>query len=167
MNVTLIVLDGKQKDKAIPLPPPSIFVIGRDKRCHLRPHSPLVSRFHCAITQWVGKVLVRDLKSANGTFVNNEKVQGERAVRDGDTLRVGNVLFVFRIDSANTADMDARQMKWLIEAAEQLSPVDPASDTHYGECMGKSAAGLSAGQYLHDMLRRQPRMPAPMLRPLS
>ena len=53
-------LVGKQKDRTIPLPG-TLFIIGRDPLCHLRPHSNLVSRRHCAIACWGERVLVRDL----------------------------------------------------------------------------------------------------------
>ena len=43
MEVKLVVLTGKQKNREIPLPR-TIFLIGRGKECHLRVHSALVSR---------------------------------------------------------------------------------------------------------------------------
>ncbi len=88
MEVKLLVLEGKHKDREIPLPE-TIFLIGRDKQCHLRPHCQLVSKLHCAIAAWAGKVRVRDLKSRNGTFLNGQPVQGEVLVGDGDRLQVG------------------------------------------------------------------------------
>jgi hypothetical protein len=44
----------------------------------------------------------RDLGSRNGTFVNGERLFGERALRDGDEIRVGRTRLVFR-DAASAA----------------------------------------------------------------
>ena len=73
MEVRLIVREGKSRGRDIPLPS-TIFVIGRGQQCHLRPHCRLVSKLHCAIARWAGKVVVRDLKSSNGTYINNHRI---------------------------------------------------------------------------------------------
>ena len=91
MEVKLVVLNGKHKDREIPLPS-TIFLIGRDRQCHLRPHCPLVSKLHCAIAPWAGRVRVRDLKSRNGTFLNGQPIDGEVLVGDGDRLQAQAVL---------------------------------------------------------------------------
>lgn len=114
MQVRLIVLEGEAKDREIPLPE-SIFLIGQGGQCHLRPPCQQVSGLHCAIAAWAGKVRVRDLKSHSGTFVNDEPVHGEVAVRDGDRLRVGSHVFAFRImDDPRTvpASSDAGEVAW-------------------------------------------------------
>jgi hypothetical protein len=74
------------------------FVIGRHPACHLRPTSALVSHRHCALLAREDKVYVRDLESTNGTFVNGEKITGERELDDNDGLRVGPVDFDVRIE---------------------------------------------------------------------
>jgi len=76
MAAKLNVVEGKHKDREIPLPE-TIFLVGRDRQCHLRPHCELVSKLHCAIAAWAGKVRVRDLKSRNGTFLNGKQIDGE------------------------------------------------------------------------------------------
>ena len=56
-----------------------------------------VSRAH-AFVQAVGGEwsVVDDGLSANGTFVNGERVSGRHRLRDGDVLRVGQTLLAFR-----------------------------------------------------------------------
>jgi pSer/pThr/pTyr-binding forkhead associated (FHA) protein len=81
----------------IPLPAPQ-FLIGRDPRCNLRPSSEAVSKLHCAIVQRDNAVFVRDLKSTNGTFVNNDRIGGEVQVHEGDLLRVGPLVLAFKIE---------------------------------------------------------------------
>jgi len=61
-----------------------------------------VSRYHCWLSRRDDQVLVEDLASANGTFVNDERVREPRALRPGDRLRVGDTLFVFAEDERST-----------------------------------------------------------------
>jgi predicted component of type VI protein secretion system len=95
MEVNLIVVGGKQAGKSIPAPGPQ-FVIGRGEECQLRPQSHSVSRRHCAIVVGEGSVTVQDF-SSNGTFVNDERVQGEREVKTGDHLKVGPLEFELQL----------------------------------------------------------------------
>ena len=88
MEVKLIVVNGKQKGKEIPVAAPKIY-IGRGEGCQLRPQSNLVSRKHCAIVLEGDAAIIEDLKSTNGTFVNDERIEGRRELHDGDRIKVG------------------------------------------------------------------------------
>ena len=56
----------------------------------------LVSRYHCWIkAQNDGAVVIEDLKSGNGTFVNGERVSTQRLLKIGDHIRVGATEFTF------------------------------------------------------------------------
>ena len=54
-----------------------------------------VSRLHAVIERYPTGFCVRDLGSANGTFVNGEAVRGEARLRTGDELRLGNSRLTF------------------------------------------------------------------------
>ena len=88
MEVKLIVVNGKQKGKEIPVAAPK-FLIGRGEGCQLRPQNSLVSRKHCAILTEGNSAAVEDLGSTNGTFVNDERIHGRHELKDGDTIKVG------------------------------------------------------------------------------
>ncbi|MCA1842605.1 MAG: FHA domain-containing protein [Actinobacteria bacterium] len=66
-----------------------------------------VSRLHAVIERYPTGFCVRDLGSANGTFVNGEPVRGETRLRTGDELRLGNSRLAFFVvgddDSEATA----------------------------------------------------------------
>lgn len=72
-------------------------VIGRREDCQVRIPLANVSRQHCEIVLEPNGLMVRDLGSSNGTFVNGERVE-QHEVKPGDMLTVGSVVFVFRID---------------------------------------------------------------------
>ena len=122
MEAKLIVLDGKQKGREIPLPE-TIFLIGRDPQCHLRPHCSSVSKLHCAVAAWAGLVRVRDLKSRNGTFVNGQQIHGEVPVTDGDHLQIGTLAFSFSIKKKDgtpiTAPIKVQEVEWLLESTDE------------------------------------------------
>ena len=59
-----------------------------DIRAHLA--DPGVSRYHCWILFRDGAPSVEDLASANGTFVNGERIRVRMALKPGDVIRVGS-----------------------------------------------------------------------------
>jgi predicted component of type VI protein secretion system len=134
MEVTLIVLEGKQKGREVPLPE-TIFLIGRDRQCHIRPHCELVSKLHCAIAAWAGKVRLRDLKSKNGTFLNGQPVRGEVVVDNGDRLQVGTLIFEFRIKREEETPIlapppkDHVEVDWLLETPGDSGVLSPGQET--------------------------------------
>jgi hypothetical protein len=58
-------------------------------------NSPTVSREHARVWVANGEVRIADLASANGTFVNGEPVVGQRALVNGDQIRIGDVEAAF------------------------------------------------------------------------
>jgi pSer/pThr/pTyr-binding forkhead associated (FHA) protein len=92
MKVKLKVQNGSHAGTEIAIPGPE-FVIGRQEGCDLRPKSETVSRRHCSITLTDSGVVVRDLKSRNGVYVNSSKIEDEVLLKPGDQLRVGKLEF--------------------------------------------------------------------------
>jgi pSer/pThr/pTyr-binding forkhead associated (FHA) protein len=55
-----------------------------------------VSRRHAEIeVSKGGRVLIRDLDSTNGTWVNDQRVEGQSTLRAGDRVRIADVEFVY------------------------------------------------------------------------
>jgi pSer/pThr/pTyr-binding forkhead associated (FHA) protein len=53
------------------------------------------SRSHARVYQKGSRYFVEDLKSANGTKVNNAVITGSRELKNGDTISIGDVVFTF------------------------------------------------------------------------
>lgn len=62
------------------------------------PFDRTVSRVHAVLELVASRWCVRDLGSRNGTFVNGERIWGERPLRSGDEIRVGGVRLVARLE---------------------------------------------------------------------
>lgn len=93
MKLSLVVLSaGKAEGQSIAISLPQ-FIIGRDPQCQLRPASPLISKRHCAVLKRDEKAFIRDFASTNGTFLNDEPVEGECQLANGDILKVGPLTF--------------------------------------------------------------------------
>jgi predicted component of type VI protein secretion system len=92
MQLSLLVIRGVHEGKEI-LVPQTHFSIGRDEACDLRAQSMAVSRRHALILIWPGKVVICDLGSRNGTYVNEVPVTGQREMRHNDRLRIGPLEF--------------------------------------------------------------------------
>jgi pSer/pThr/pTyr-binding forkhead associated (FHA) protein len=75
--------------------PGAIKTVGRAPRADFVVDAPLVSRLHCRLTLQDDGVLVEDLESTNGTFVNGRRVR-KGLLASGDMLRVGRMEFAVR-----------------------------------------------------------------------
>ena len=70
-------------------------MMGRSRKCDVLLEDGLVSRNH-AIFEVVGTHLVlSDLSSRNGTFLNQEPIEGQITLQHGDKVRVGRSEFLF------------------------------------------------------------------------
>jgi two-component system cell cycle response regulator len=69
--------------------------IGRDPVNDIVVDLDNVSRRHCRFTSRDGKVLLKDLGSTNGTYLNDQEVRQETVLRSGDLVKVGGAIFKF------------------------------------------------------------------------
>jgi pSer/pThr/pTyr-binding forkhead associated (FHA) protein len=93
MHAKLVMLQKEQRTREIPLKGKEI-VLGRQKGCSIRIASHEISRLHCCLRVKDQKVSIRDLGSANGTFVNGQQVKGERLLLHGDRIQLGELVFL-------------------------------------------------------------------------
>ena len=89
MNIEFTVLKEGQPLKTISVELP--VVIGRGTDSTLTIKHPLLSRRHCEVYDENGQVLVKDLASLNGTFVNNARVETALPLTSGSQLKLGSV----------------------------------------------------------------------------
>src|ERR1044071_1390079 len=89
----LVVIYGDELGKKYNLNTPSV-VVGRSSKCDIQIDQETISRNHSKIVNTGKSILVRDLGSTNGTYVNDEPVE-EYVLRDGDLIKIGRTIFKF------------------------------------------------------------------------
>jgi predicted component of type VI protein secretion system len=104
LRASLRLSNGHTTGSEIPLVK-TPFLIGRRAYCYLRLASPVVSGFHCLIYKRPAGVLLEDLDSDNGTYLNGRRLRGEREVGDDDQLQIGPCRFRVRVFAAVAADL--------------------------------------------------------------
>ena len=80
------------------LMPGAIKTVGRAPRADFIVDAALVSRLHCRLTAADGHVEVVDLRSTNGTFINDKRID-KASLSAGDRLRVGRIELQLRAES--------------------------------------------------------------------
>ena len=91
----VVVKMGPQAGRRVQLAPE--VVIGR-QNADLVLEDPEVSRRHAVLRRSGDSVLIEDLDSTNGTFVNGERIGAPMRVRSGDELRVGQTTLQIELD---------------------------------------------------------------------
>lgn len=95
-------LDSTEATRCVPicrLP----FVIGRRHDLALSLSNNTVSSLHAEITEAQGSLVLRDLGSTNGTYVNGQRVTGSVPLRDDDLVQFANLVFRVRWQPTDTS----------------------------------------------------------------
>ena len=88
---TLQVVRGPRVGAVYPINSGSL-VVGRGPQADLQLNDSSMSRLHARFTCSGGALLVTDMSSLNGTFVEGARIAAPRELKQGDRVRVGNVL---------------------------------------------------------------------------
>ena len=115
MDLLLEIVEGPGAGRQIALTGP--IVLGRDSSADVVIDDGQISRRHARVTPSNGGVVVEDLESTNGTFVNRDEVHAPVELRPGDELLVG--VTVLQLRSAEQVRVQASAVR----------PVPPALAT--------------------------------------
>ena len=92
-DACLVVIYGLELGKKFSLETPSI-IIGRSSKADIQIDQESVSRNHAKIVNTGKQILIRDLGSTNGTYVNDELID-EHVLQDRDFIKIGRTIFKF------------------------------------------------------------------------
>ncbi len=128
-DALLVVREGAEAGREVPLT--AAITIGRTEGVDLVLVDAGISRQHARISpEGIGAV-IEDLGSSNGTFVNAERIDAPRRLRDGDEIHLGSALIAFVGGTEETQVMD---------------PTDPdATEAFPGPGAAGAAAAGAAG----------------------
>lgn len=79
----------------------SEIIIGRSSKCDIIINDSAISRMHTRISKLNNEIYVEDLRSTNGTFLNQHKIKTKSRLTSSDTIYIGLHAF-----SLNTASRD-------------------------------------------------------------
>ncbi len=114
------VLEGPERGETFALDPKTsgLVLVGQSVTCRIRLSDRGVSRRHASILQKNGGLLLRDLSSTNGTYVDGVRVI-EAWVHAAGSVRLGNTTLRF-------------------DRVGEPMPVEPSGDDHFGRLIGAS-----------------------------
>lgn len=125
--------------------------IGRDPTNDVVLDSPMVSRFHAKVERVGKRFRVQDLNSSNGTFINGERLTGERWLNETDTIRIGPHRFeigaesLAQYDDSNDIRVEVRGLnKWVRKDLNILQDISLAlQPREFVVVVGQSGGGKS------------------------
>jgi len=86
----VVVEPADQRGRAFPLG--AEMTVGRAAGCQITLDDTYASQIHARVFQRDGQLLVEDLGSTNGTYLNRHKVAGPMVVHRGDQVQIGNTV---------------------------------------------------------------------------
>lgn len=118
---------------------PGQYLLGRSASCQLVLDHPRVSRRHARLVVHPDWITVEDLDSANGVFVNGERITGVRHIESGAQVLVGGELLELHVEPPE-GSLDGR--------ATQVSmpSVAPASSSQDWELADSASAGTQKAE---------------------
>lgn len=128
--------DPDGRERVYPLRDP--LMVGRSEKCHVMIDMEGISRRHCLLSLVESKVVIEDLDSTNGTYLNGTRIR-EAVVRPGDKIMVGSCsLYILTggdakrvADSGQTQLLGQTTIETLLNEDEESLP-DPVMLSHAG-----------------------------------
>ncbi len=94
-------ISGKYQGGEFPLRTDREIVVGRSSELDMVLVEDMVSRKHAKISATADNILIQDLGSTNGTFVNGEKIKKVR-LKEGDRILIGtSIIKLVAVDSSS------------------------------------------------------------------
>jgi pSer/pThr/pTyr-binding forkhead associated (FHA) protein len=137
-------------------------IVGRAAGNDIVISSARVSREHACLTRQGWHVILEDLGSTNGTYLNGERVRAPVELRDGDRVQVGDILLVFhdpnvtyRETALPTLDVDlaagvVRVDRELVELSAKEFALLTYLYEHQGEVCSKDEIGQAVWPEYED-----------------
>lgn len=128
------------------------FKVGRQEGLSFTAHRLDVSRVHAELDCKKGEIILRDLGSTNGTFVNGEKLEAEVILKHGDVIHFANLELRLIRQSAPSMDgsktlvgMDMLSENMLTEIRELQQLLDGRAVTALFQPIVESSGGRIYG----------------------
>ena len=122
MRFEFVVRSGKELGRTIAVSSGQTLTLGRLNGCDVVVDDEAASRRHCSVTAREDACAIADLRSANGTFVNERRVAAAELNR-GDKVRIGStVLELIDRDAGESGASRATHITASFSIVESQSP---------------------------------------------
>jgi hypothetical protein len=119
-------------------------LVGRAPNADIRLDSDQVSRRHLEISVRGAVLIVKDLESANGTYINGRRLIGSAAIEPGDVLDLGDVKMRYEMQGANRTDSPEESLR----RTQTFGVVDGPVNT--GNPVNNGGNQLVGSGYIHQ-----------------
>jgi hypothetical protein len=117
-------ISGKDHGREIKLSQDREWVVGRDSDVDILILEDTVSRRHAKITSFGGRVVIEDIESRNGVFINGDRV-GCAKLAEGDEIRIGSS--TIKLLAVDAVSPPAAPIRPALEATQELRMSMPGS----------------------------------------
>lgn len=123
-----------------------MLIIGRSSACQLVLDDALVSRRHAELTVTAASVVVRDVGSANGVFVNEKRINEAQTLEPGDRLVIGKQELLLRVTVEVSPSTENSRQRFTAETLHgveaptgtddsMLDAIEDSDSTHQGDAL--------------------------------
>jgi eukaryotic-like serine/threonine-protein kinase len=149
MPKQLQVISGPDKGRTFPLADDAGFLLGRSRQTQSQLTDRKISRVHCQVEFDGAQMMLSDLDSHGGTFVNGKRVT-EHVLQPGDIIQIGETQICYMDQSDDLADHSTLVTEAPIAVKPEKLPPERLHElsgkvlSHYdiGPVIGKSATGV-------------------------
>jgi serine/threonine protein kinase len=147
MAKQLLVIAGPDRGRCFPLTVAGLWNIGiSHNHSEICLHDLAVSRVHCEVAVEDDRIVLTDMDSVSGTFVNNQRISRQE-LKCGDVIRIGGTELCLGDDDeepAPAAASSTKQPKPAMTLRERLSELAGQHLGHYevGPVLAKGHSGL-------------------------
>jgi serine phosphatase RsbU (regulator of sigma subunit) len=120
----LLVVDGLEPGRRIPIGA-APFTVGRAAPSEVMLNDPEISRAHCRVERLAFDMLITDLGSTNGTFIDGKRVQTAR-IANGGILRIGRQLLRYELRHRREVAATEEMERDLVAARSYVESLLPA-----------------------------------------
>src|SRR5262245_2303211 len=100
-GVVYLLVRSESRDFVLVVGDGAEISFGRTSRATVRLNSELVSREHARLRRAGGLLEIEDLRSRNGTFVNDRRIEVPTRLRAGSVVRIGGLEIVVAVGEAH------------------------------------------------------------------
>lgn len=93
---TKVVVVRSDSQQGLEIEVSDVIVLGRSDEADVELNDPYASEFHMRLVAQENGLVLHDLGSTNGTYVNGRRVTAPTTLRRGDTIQVGKTVMEVR-----------------------------------------------------------------------